>query len=274
MTHPVSRRTMLQTSGSLAAAAALGTASTGLLRAADADQPAPAHTIHETKVISRQPDKYCGWPTLSRRKNGELIVVWSGGRESHVCPFGRVEMMRSHDDGQSWTYPRVLLDGAIDDRDAGALETAKGSLLVTTFTSLAYVPGLEKAIAAEGKAGTWDPARLDRWQAAHNRISAEARQAELGTWMIRSTDGGITWSARYDCLVNSPHGPVQLSDGRVLYPGKQLWEKNPRVGVAVSEDDGETWQWLAEIPAREGDDPNNYHELHGVEAADGRLVVH
>ena len=274
MTSPVSRRTMLHTSSSLLATAAFGSARSSRLQAAAPQQPAPAHTVHETKVISRQPDKYCGWPTLARRKNGELLVTWSGGRESHVCPFGRVEMIRSGDGGETWSYPRVLLDGPIDDRDSGVLETAKGSLLVTTFTSLAYVPQLEQALARGGKAPGWNADRLDRWQAAHNRISAEARQRELGTWMIRSTDGGITWSARYDSVVNSPHGPVQLSDGRILYPGKQLWRENPRVGVAVSTDDGTSWEWLAEIPARPGDDPNNYHELHGVEAADGRLVVH
>ncbi|TWT58739.1 BNR/Asp-box repeat protein [Thalassoglobus neptunius] len=92
--------------------------------------------------------------------------------------------------------------------------------------------------------------------------------------MLRSEDQGLNWSAKYDCLVSSPHGPIQLSDGRILYAGKQLWEENRRVGVAVSGDDGVTWEWLAEIPAREGDDPNHYHELHAVEAENGTIVVH
>jgi len=43
--------------------------------------------------------------------------------------------------------------------------------------------------------------------------------------MIRSTDGGVSWSARYDCLVNSPHGPIALSDGRILYAGKVLYNR-------------------------------------------------
>jgi Neuraminidase (sialidase) len=221
-------------------------------------------TVREIRVISPQPDLYCGWPTLARRRGGELLLVWSGGREEHVCPFGRVELMTSPDGGKTWTWPRVLLDGAIDDRDAGVLETKKGTILVTTFTSLAYEAGL--------KGGP--PERQGRWRAVHERLSAEERQAELGTWMIRSTDGGRTWSTRYDSLVNSPHGPIELSDGRLLYPGKQLWKEEKRNGVCVSEDDGQSWRWLAEIPARPGDDPKAYHELHGVEAADGRLVVH
>ncbi len=91
--------------------------------------------------------------------------------------------------------------------------------------------------------------------------------------MIRSTDGGITWSGRYDSLVNSPHGPIQLSDGRLLYAGKDLWREGSRVGVCESTDDGQTWRWLAMIPPRDGDDHRQYHELHAVETKDGRIVV-
>src|SRR3954471_19490917 len=104
---------------------------------------APAANILETRVISQQPTHYHGWPTLIRRQSGELLLVCSGGREAHICPFGRVELMTSDDEGKSWTWPRVLLDSAIDDRDSGVVETAKGSLLVTTFTSLAYEAVLE-----------------------------------------------------------------------------------------------------------------------------------
>ena len=92
--------------------------------------------------------------------------------------------------------------------------------------------------------------------------------------MIRSTDGGVSWSARYPTIVNSPHGPIQLADGRLLYAGKELWTKAQRVGVCESRDDGQTWHWLAEIPARSGDDPKQYHELHAAESGDGRILVH
>jgi sialidase-1 len=236
---------------------------------------APSIKVLETRVISPDSENYHGWPTLTRRRNGQLIVVWSGGREDHVCPFGRVEMMTSDNNGKSWTWPRVLIDGAIDDRDAGVLETTKGSLLVSSFTSLAYEPRL---LAAEkkktGAKDAWPSERLQKWQAARDRLTAEQRQAELGHWMIRSTDGGITWSARYPTIVNSPHGPFQLSDGRLLYAGVELWTKERRVGVCESTDDGASWHWLAPMPARPDDTTAAYHELHGVETADGRIIVH
>ena len=97
-------------------------------------QAAPTAKILDTRIISQLPNRYHGWPTLTRRKNGQLLVVCSGGRDQHVCPFGRVDIQRSNDNGNSWTYPRTILDGPIDDRDAGVLETMKSSLLVTTFT--------------------------------------------------------------------------------------------------------------------------------------------
>jgi sialidase-1 len=226
---------------------------------------APGAVLHRTKVISWQPEFYHGWPTICSRRDGELILTWSGRREAHVCPFGTVDMMRSRDGGETWSYPRTLLDGPIDDRDSGCLETSQGSLLVTTFTSLAY----ESYYFRKGQR-TNDA----RWLAAHHRLPDDAaRQSELGEWAIRSTDGGVTWSARIHTIVNSPHGPIQLSDGRLLYPGKTLWDNPKRIGVCVSEDDGQSWRWLAGIPIREGDREADYHELHGVECTSGRLVV-
>lgn len=236
---------------------------------------APQASIEETRVISHDADFYHGWPTLTRRRNGQLVLVWSGGREAHICPFGRVDMMVSHDDGATWQWPQTILDSAMDDRDAGILETAQGTLLATTFTSLAYEPQLHAAEKKQpGDKGAWAAEKLQRWQLAHNRLTAEQRKAGLGEWMTRSTDGGLTWSARYPTIVNSPHGPIQLSDGRLLYAGKQLWTAEKKNGVCESTDDGQTWRWLAEIQPREGDKAVDYHELHAVETADHRLIAH
>ena len=228
--------------------------------------------VNDRRVISQNPGRYHGWPTLSARVSGQLLLVCSGGREGHVRPFGRVELMRSDDSGSSWSFPRVVMDGGIDDRDAGVLETSSGAMLITTFTSNAYEPMFEKA---EANPGSWDAKRLERWQAAHYRLSRPARKASLGVWMIRSTNGGITWSGRYRTILNSPHGPIELSDGRLLYPGKELWRKKgaPRVGFAQSVNDGEAWEYLTDLPVREGDNKSDYHELNAIECASGRIVV-
>lgn len=223
--------------------------------------------VEPAVVISAQPEFYHGWPTVALRRGGELLVAYSGGREAHVCPFGRVELIRSRDGGASWSWPEVLMDSPIDDRDAGIVETPSGALLVTTFTSLAY-----EAVLRNAK--DWPAARRARWEAVQRRTTPAERRALLDTWMLRSTDGGMTWSAPYRVPLNSPHGPVATSDGRLLYAGKQLWSPGTKVGVCESTDDGLSWRWLAGIPARPGDSVEQYHELHAVDAGGGRILVH
>ena len=250
----VNRRHFTQLAGLALVAAARGATEPGGCR------------VHETRTVSWDATKYHGWPTVARRANGDLLLVCSGGREQHVCPFGRVELMVSHDEGRTWGWPLVVLDSDLDDRDAGVLETPRGTLLITSFTSLAYEPTLAKAAG-------WPEDRLRAWQAAHGRLDDATRRAQLGQWMIRSEDGGLTWSARYPSLVNSPHGPIALADGRLLYAGKALWTGERNL-ICESTDDGRTWRELAEVPTRPGDDAKEgYHELHAVETGDGRLLV-
>ena len=236
------------------------------LFAADRRRKPPGFDISQTRVISHLAHRYHGWPTLARRKNGQLLLVCSGGRESHVCPFGRVELMRSDDGGRSWSWPQTLIDTAIDDRDAGVLETPTGSLLVTTFTSLAFEQPRYFARA--------DKQQVARWSAARDRVPEATRKKMLGEWIIRSSDGGQSWSAPSRCGVNSPHGPIALSDGCLLYAGKELYHGTNRIGAALSVDDGVSWKWSGTIPSRPGDDHRQYHELHAVEAAPGKLIAH
>ena len=241
--------------------------SAAALAAADLSGAAPQAHIETVKTISHQPEYYHGWPTLARRKNGQLLVAYSGGREDHVCPFGRVEIIRSTDEGESWSWPEIVMDSPIDDRDAGICETADGSLLLTTFTSLAFQETLKGA-------ASWPADKRARWAAVLRRGSEEQFRSLLGTWILRSTDGGLSWSKPYRTPVNSPHGPSVLGNGRLLYAGKQLWEPGKKVGVCESTDDGQSWKWIAAIPTRSGDTAEEYHELHQVDAGDGRLIVH
>ena len=260
--HPSNRRAFLGTT----LATSVSAFATPQLLAADGIKI----EVTEQKVISLQKEKYHGWPTLAQRKNGQLLLVCSGGRETHVCPFGRVELMRSNDGGATWSYSQVIMDTPIDDRDAGILETSEGTLLATTFTSLAYEPILVKANETQD----WDAARMARWNGVHNQLNETQRNNLLGNWMLRSGNGGKTWSRPYRCWVHSPHGPIELKDGTLFYAGKQLWTEEPKIGAAVSTDDGRTWKMHSTISARDGDDYRKYHELHAVETKSGKIIAH
>ena len=241
---------------------------------------APTAKILETRVISDEPQYYFGWATVATRRNGDLVLTYSGGRDGHVCPFGRVDMMVSHDEGRNWSWPRTILDTDIDDRDSGVLETAKGTLIATTFTANSYEKYLdeaEKGKSAEFGVGGGQmvkaiPAgRLAAWKAARDRLSPEERKAQTGAWIIRSTDNGASWSPQIRVPVNSPHGPILLKSGRLLYLGKKMSAPD-LAGVCESTDDGLTWKWIADIPVRKGDTYDDYHELHAVEAANGTII--
>ncbi len=109
------------------------------------------YKVHEVKTISTH-RSYHGWPTVARLDTGELLVVVSAGREHHVCPFGQVHLLRSSDNGQSWTGPEILANGPLDDRDAGILQTRGGTVLVNWFTSIAWRDWLVRAEAEGGEA--------------------------------------------------------------------------------------------------------------------------
>lgn len=251
----------------------------------------PRALIEDIRTIGTDA-AYHGWPTVGRRADGELLVVCSGGREAHVCPYGKLHLTRSRDDGATWSDPAVLADGPFDDRDAGVLETSRGTILVNWFTSAAWIEWLYRHEVGElerRRSGTaWsrdDRETLTVWSRRRHDLlaSGASARAELGDWMLRSTDGGATWSPRYATGINSPHGPIQLANGHLLYAGKRTGEPGTwkhgnshhasEIGVSVSTDDGVSWQWQGPIPAADGHRDQGYQELHAVEAANGDLVV-
>ena len=229
--------------------------------------------IIETKIISVDNNSYEGWPTVSKLNNGNLCLVFSGGRKRHVCPFGRLEFMLSNDNGKSWSWPRVIFDSAFDDRDGGILVTQKGTLIATTFSSDAYVNILNKAneLQQQNKLN-WPDNELLQWQQAHQR-TLQTPDSTTGQWVFRSIDNGATWSDAIPSHVNSPHGPINLKSGKLLYAGKELWHGKARLGFCISDDDGLSWKWQSELPTRPGDSSEHYHELHAVEMDNETIIV-
>jgi sialidase-1 len=194
-------------------------------------------SIIETKVLCKQPGKYIGWPSIAQSPNGDLLAVFSGSRAGHVSNDGIIQMVRSSDSGKTWSGPVTVFDTPIDDRDSGIIQTDDGTMLVSWFT---------------GPYGT-------QWQ---------------GHWTIRSTDNGYTWDKPVRTEVTTPHGPTQLSDGRILFIGQRphcSHTDNFDVGIQQSVDDGLSWQTLCTFPVPASD--LHYDECHVVECASGKLVI-
>ena len=93
-----------------------------------------------TKVIASEKGRQCSWPTVAKTKDGALVVVFSGDREAHICPWGKVQMVRSTDDGETWSAPRTIGKTKLDDRDAGIVTLPDGRLSSHGSTPWPTVP--------------------------------------------------------------------------------------------------------------------------------------
>jgi len=226
-------------------------------------------TIEEISVICKQEGRYIGWPTICRRSNGELLAAFSGDRDQHVCPWGKVQVVRSADDGKTWTKPVSICNTPLDDRDAGIIETAKGTLVVAWFTSLAF----EGSLRSSWLKNLQGEAVLNQWRLHAEKLTPEIREQWLGYWTRRSEDGGKTWDTPVKTKGSAPHGAIELADGRLLYVGRRYPHKNTELTVEESRDDGRSWQQIASIQADPEDNIAGFHEPHVVEAADGTLVA-
>ena len=209
-------------------------------------------TIISTKVICKQAGRYIGWPTISATNEGDLLIVFSGDRDSHASYDGKTQMVRSNNGGKTWGKPITINDTPLDDRDAGIIRTKKGTTLVSWFTN---------------KGG-------GEWQ---------------GQWTIRSTDNGYTWGKAVRTEVTAPHGPIQLSDGRLLYLGQSphcsQWEEDDKywcarpsespykILVEQSIDDGKSWNVISTFPVPEDDSMLSYDEAHVTETDNGKLIA-
>ena len=239
---------------------------------------APAHQkraeILWTKVLCKEPGRYIGWPTVCARKNGELVAVFSGDRDEHVCPFGKVQMVRSADQGATWTPAATIGNTPLDDRDSGVVELPGGDLVVSWFTSLAYTGSIrDRAKLKPGSPQFY-------WWLHDEKIPAAAKKDAFGYFTMRSSDGGKTWEAPARTPGTAPHGPIVLKDGRLLYVGMTYAGHfgihsgaTNEISVAESRDAGRSWQRLGAISLPAGEKVTLFHEPHAAEAADGRIVA-
>jgi len=229
--------------------------------------------IKWVKEICVEKDRYIGWPTVCRLANGDLLVVFSGDRDSHICPWGKVQVIRSTDDGETWGAPVTIANTILDDRDAGIVQLPNGEIVVTWFTSVAYrEPGII--------------AKHPEYKRHDEKLDPKAARALIGYFLISSCDNGKTWS-KPKKLANcdqTPHGPIVLKDGSLLQIGRRTTRADATatgrygrtyISASRSTDAGHTWTMLcSDIPDMNGENsiPHMFHEPHVAELADGTLV--
>ena len=228
------------------------------------------HVQAQHGVVCSMPERkdgYFGWPSAAVLEGGTIAVGASGLRRHHIDPWGKTVVWFG-DSEKGFGEPVVIHNSPLDDRDVGLTALPGGGLLATWFSldPRIFHDQLKKQFSAE------EFAEIEKDM---NAVDDETAIAHQGSWTQRSDDGGKTWHAKVRCPLSTPHGPIVLSDGRLLYLGKQfpagLTRPFADVACAVSSDNGDTWQEIGVVPLPEGTSIDQFHEPHVAQCADGTL---
>lgn len=224
--------------------------------------------------LPEDPQGYFGWPSIAKMGDGTLVVASSGLRRYHICPWGKTVLHFSKDMGKTWSDSVVINNSPIDDRDAGIISLGGQKLLVSWFTSDTRIYSKNQQII-----DTMDRNDYNDFVNIISKWSDDTVYPYLGSW-VRLSDDGIKWGEPISVPLSTPHGPIKLSNGRLLYLGKptskgENHHENLEWGVissAISKDGGYNWKVIGEVPVLEGTETANYHEPHIVELPSGKIV--
>ena len=225
--------------------------------------------IGEARVIMNNPysrHNYFGWPTVAKLQNGKIAVVASGFRCRHVCPFGKTVIAYSENNGESYTPPSPVIDTVLDDRDGGIIPFGEKGVIVTSFNNTTDFQRSNSELTA------YDKAYLDT-------LSAEAEAEALGVNFRISNDSGVTFGEIYKSPVTSPHGPLELRDGTLLWVGRtfspddsQMHGKDCIQAHKINIDG--TTEFIGQIENIKLDEINPLScEPHAILLDDGRILV-
>ena len=255
--------------------------------------------VEEARVICSNRTgihNYFGWPSINRLPDGTLAMVSSGLRVRHICPFGKVIACYSRDEGKTWTRPMILIDTALDDRDAG-IAVSGNRVMVTSFNNTI---SQQKEWNAETRMTQYYPSEnrptlyskkelhactKDYIEEYLNSVDAEPAEKDfLGSTYIISENGGYTYGEMKRVPVTAPHGPAVGLDGRFVYVGTRYDTKdgndknnldNNNIKCYIEGDDGE-FHYTGSI---EDVEPFEGQKLvccepHSLVLPDGKILVH
>jgi hypothetical protein len=239
--------------------------------------PAIADVTHHD--IFRSPEHCVNQIAARRLASGDILAVFNEERYPYHHDSGQTLITRSTDGGRTWSAPKVVLPWSetTGNWDCGICELADGTLLV----NLTITGFFKRGVKPEQPSWSMHP-----WTKAWGDWTwAYRTQGWLGTYVVRSTDGGERWSEPIPCNVRPlKHGGCRLGCwqlpsgailmglyGRIRGYGEEGEGESTRSALIRSDDGGFNWEYystLAYDPASIID----YEEPGLVRLRDGRLV--
>ena len=218
--------------------------------------------IGKPKVIMSNPHSkhgYFAWPTAVRLQNGKIMVGASGYRLDHICPFGKSVVSYSSDNGETYTIPAPVIDTPLDDRDAGICPFGESGVVFTTFNNSAEMQ------REHNKENSYVQSYIDT-------ITPDDEKKYLGALFRISKDCGVTFGEIHHSPITSPHGPIELRNGTVLWAGTVFDDIFAGIEIRrLNTETGET-ELVGKIVSSDKNVVLN--EPHMLELPSGRLICH
>lgn len=236
-------------------------------------------TIKDSGLVSK-PNygkfNYNAWPSIINVRKGLMLAAWSGRRNAHICPFGKVMISRSYDGGHSWEPPYIAMDTPLDDRDAG-LCAYNGKIYLTSFNNSRKT---QKRYMQEEKRD--ENTRLF-YESYLDLIAHEEEKKYLGSSICVSYDEGRTFSAPAILPLTSPHGPCVTKGGKLFYAGRAFSDDEKAsfpylddgiYAVTLDENAKPLSKPVKIAPAYSGDENAAlFCEPHALTLPDGKIIM-
>ena len=219
----------------------------------------------------------CWNPVLFQPSEGPLLLFYKCGPSPSTW-WGM--MMRSGDDGKTWSFPHRLPEGIFGPIKNKPFDLGQGKLLCGVSTEdqgwrvhFEITPDhgrtwtRTEAVDAEG-IGAIQPSLLIH---KNRRIQAIGRSQQGKIWSCWSTNSGLTWEPMKLLDLPNPNSgtdAVTMSNGKhILVYNHSETERTP-LNVAIS-DDGENWRMVHTLES----EPGEYSYPAVIQCAEGKLHI-
>jgi Neuraminidase (sialidase) len=245
------------------------------------------------------------FPVAYRMQNGEIGVVIRGGA-MHLGRAGRLDFVKSADEGLTWSKSVVVLDTGLDDRNPAFGQAQDGTLVVSAFRYDKYTPdGRHDAcsknpsdvllVYSRDNGKTWSaprrfPMRNFAWLSPYGRILTLDDGAMVlhcygnaiplpgdkdivedeernASYLFRSEDGGQTWSEPVRIALDYNETSVIPLDSKHWVAALRSNVKGQFSAVSHSFDGGKTWTEPVQVTL------TSEHPPDLLRLSDGRILM-